>query len=69
VGIEDVCLLPHTLAPPSRPRADAVDQAAVLEAVARSAATGLPVQPPPPAAGPVSSSGRPEPLAGSSDAD
>lgn len=32
-------------------RADAVDQAAVLEAVGRSAATGLPVAPPPSAAG------------------
>jgi xylose dehydrogenase (NAD/NADP) len=36
-------------------RADVVDQAAVLEAVGRSAATGLPVQPPPSAAGPGSS--------------
>jgi D-xylose 1-dehydrogenase (NADP+, D-xylono-1,5-lactone-forming) len=33
-------------------RADAVDQAAVLEAVGRSAATGLPVEPPPSTAGP-----------------
>jgi hypothetical protein len=50
-------------------RADAADRAAVLEAVGRSAATGLLVQPPPSAAGPVSSSGRPEPQTGPSDAD
>jgi hypothetical protein len=51
-------------------RADAVDQAAVLEAVGRSAATGLPVELPPSAAGPGSSSGHPPgPLAGPSDAD
>jgi xylose dehydrogenase (NAD/NADP) len=49
-------------------RAEVVDQAAVLEAVGRSAATGLPVEPPPSAAGPGSSSGHPpEPLAGPSD--
>jgi D-xylose 1-dehydrogenase (NADP+, D-xylono-1,5-lactone-forming) len=36
--------------PPEFGRADAVDQAAVLEAVGRSAASGLPVQPPPSAA-------------------
>jgi xylose dehydrogenase (NAD/NADP) len=39
-------------------RADVVDQAAVLEAVARSAASGRPVEPPPSAAQPGSSSGR-----------
>ena len=51
-------------------RADAIDQAAVLEAVGRSAASGLPVQPPPSAAGPGSASTKgPEPLAGPSDAD
>jgi hypothetical protein len=38
-------------------RADVVDQAAVLEAVGRSAATGFPVELPPSAAGPGSSSG------------
>jgi predicted dehydrogenase len=55
--------------PTSLGRPDAVDQAAVLEAVGQSAATGLPVEPPPSAAGPVSSSGHPpEPLADSSDA-
>jgi D-xylose 1-dehydrogenase (NADP+, D-xylono-1,5-lactone-forming) len=55
--------------PTSFGRADAVDQAAVLEAVGQSAATGLPVEPPPSAAGPVSSSRHPpEPLADSSDA-
>jgi D-xylose 1-dehydrogenase (NADP+, D-xylono-1,5-lactone-forming) len=31
-------------------RADVVEQAAVLEAIGRSAATGLPVEPPPAAA-------------------
>jgi D-xylose 1-dehydrogenase (NADP+, D-xylono-1,5-lactone-forming) len=51
-------------------RADMVGQAAVLEAVGRSAATGLPVELPPSAAGPGSSSGHPPgPLAGPSDAD
>jgi Oxidoreductase family, NAD-binding Rossmann fold len=51
-------------------RVDAVDQAAVLEAVGRSAASGLPVQPPPSAAGPVSPAGRrPEPPAAPSTAD
>jgi xylose dehydrogenase (NAD/NADP) len=50
--------------------ADVVDQAAVLEAVGRSAATGFPVEPPPSAAGPGSSSGHPpESLTGPSDAD
>ena len=41
--------------PPGFGRADVVDQAAVLEAVGRSAATGLPVEPPPSAAEPGSS--------------
>ena len=42
--------------------APVVDQAAVLEAVGRSAATGFPVELPPSAAGPRSSSGtRPDP--------
>jgi D-xylose 1-dehydrogenase (NADP+, D-xylono-1,5-lactone-forming) len=55
--------------PTSFGRADVVDQAAVLEAIGRSAATGFLVEPPPSAAGPGSSSGHgPEPLAGPSDA-
>jgi D-xylose 1-dehydrogenase (NADP+, D-xylono-1,5-lactone-forming) len=50
-------------------RADVVDQAAVLKAVGRSAASGLPVQPPSSAAGPASSSGHgPGSLAGPSGA-
>jgi hypothetical protein len=50
-------------------RADVVDQAAVLEAVGRSAATGFPVELLPLAAGPGSSGHPPGPLTGPSDAD
>jgi hypothetical protein len=50
-------------------RADVVDQAAVLKGIGRSAASGLPVEPPPSAAGPGSSSGHPpRPLPGPGDA-